>query len=101
MKSDEQMPTPNSDSTDAAKHADRLLSAMHQVLSHDLPNQLVVIQALANLLDDEEKKNLTADGQEYLQRLVGAARQAGELTTFLQRSVRGYRAPEPVKPNLP
>jgi light-regulated signal transduction histidine kinase (bacteriophytochrome) len=101
MKSDEPPPAQLSESGKTAIVADTVLRAVHQTLSHDLPNQLVVVQALANLLVKEERQNLTADGQEYLERLVGAARHAGELAASLQRAVRLYRPAEPVKPNLP
>src|SRR6266542_384953 len=52
--------------------AERLLRSMHKVFSHDLPNQMVVLQSLLQLLRQEEAQNLTDDGREYVRRLQNA-----------------------------
>jgi light-regulated signal transduction histidine kinase (bacteriophytochrome) len=77
--------------------AERLLGAMRQVFSHDLPNQLVVVQGLANLLEMEDKASLSPQAQEYLTRLSGAARRAGNLVRFLKQMDRLGRMHEPVE----
>jgi signal transduction histidine kinase len=67
--------------------SERLLAAMHRVFSHDLPNQLVVVQSLINLLAEEEN-NLSADGREILTRLAQAAQRAGGMVDFLKEMAR-------------
>ncbi|MCI0379348.1 MAG: hypothetical protein L0215_17195 [Gemmataceae bacterium] len=83
-------------SADAVPRAERLLQAMHTVFSHDLPNQLVVIQSLAVLLDQEEKSKLSSDGVDHLTRLVGATRKASRMVQFLKRMARLEKWQEPV-----
>jgi len=68
--------------------AERLLMGMYKVFSHDLPNQLVVIQSLVSLLELEEKDRLSAEAQEYLTRLTGATRRAGAMVQFLKQMAR-------------
>lgn len=67
--------------------AERLLNVMHQVFSHDLPNQLVVVQSLINLLRDEAGR-LSGDGQEVLERVSVAAHRAGDMVHFLKDMAR-------------
>jgi signal transduction histidine kinase len=77
--------------------AGQLLDAMHQVCSHDLPNQLIIVQSFINLLEMEEKPGLTDAAQEYLTRLAGAARRAGIMVQFLKEMARLNRLQEPVE----
>lgn len=77
--------------------AEQLLAAIYQVCSHDLPNQLVIVQGLANLLQLEEKPRLTQPAQEHLARLVGAAQRAGNMVQFLQEIVRINRRSDPIE----
>src|SRR5438046_377554 len=51
--------------------ADRLLRKMHPVLSHDLPNQLVALEGLLQLLEQEETLRLTGRLSEVGQQLAG------------------------------
>src|SRR5438094_10253573 len=74
--------------------AERLLAAMHKVFSHDLRNQLVVVQSLISLLELEETPHLTQDGKEHLTRLKGAAARAGVMVDFLKEMARLARASE-------
>jgi light-regulated signal transduction histidine kinase (bacteriophytochrome) len=67
--------------------AERLLTAMHKVFSHDLPNQLVVVSSLVSLLREEEEK-LSAEGQDNLRRLDGAAHRAADMVHFLKDMAR-------------
>jgi hypothetical protein len=77
--------------------ADQLLEAMHQTCSHDLPNQLIIVQSFINLLEMEEKPGLTDAAQEYLTRLAGATRRAGIMVQFLKEMARVNRLQEPVE----
>lgn len=72
----------------AAARSDRLLSNMHHVYSHDLPNQMVALQSLLQLLSLEESANLSDDGREYVRRLQNVARRANELIRFLKEMGR-------------
>lgn len=80
----------------AGTRAERLLSAMHKVFSHDLPNQLVVVQSLASLLVLEEGDQLGEQGREYVSRLQSACSKASELVDFLKQMARVQRLSEPV-----
>src|SRR6266446_5901695 len=79
---------------DGGSRAERLLAAMHKVFSHDLPNQLVVVQSLLSLLQLEDEANLSQDGKEHLARLRGAAGRAGLLVDFLKEMARLSRLRE-------
>jgi signal transduction histidine kinase len=68
--------------------AERLLSGMHKVLSHDLPNQIVAVQGLLQLLSLEEANRLTPTGLEYVRRLHKAAGRAAEMVRFLKEMER-------------
>ena len=79
-----------SESEPGEARAARLLRGMHKVFSHDLPNQMVVLQSLLQMLQMEELDRLSADGQEYVERLNSAARRAGGLVRFLKEMGRLY-----------
>ncbi|MBI3821113.1 MAG: hypothetical protein HY289_00360 [Planctomycetes bacterium] len=68
--------------------SDQLLRAMHKVFSHDLPNQMVVLQSLLQLLDQDEAARLSGDGREYLRRLLNATRRASDMVRFLKEMGR-------------
>jgi light-regulated signal transduction histidine kinase (bacteriophytochrome) len=68
--------------------AERLLTAVHPVCSHDLPNQMVSLHSLLNLLDMEEVDRLGEEGREYLHRLQNVAGKMATLIDFLKESVR-------------
>jgi light-regulated signal transduction histidine kinase (bacteriophytochrome) len=57
---------------------------MHKVFSHDLPNQMVVLQSLLQLLSEEETPRLSEEGREYVRRLQNATKHASELVRFLK-----------------
>ncbi len=73
---------------DAQGQADRLLVKMHQVLSHDLPNQIVALQSLLQLLELEEANRLGDEGRECLRRLHRVARKAAGQVRFLREMGR-------------
>jgi light-regulated signal transduction histidine kinase (bacteriophytochrome) len=70
--------------TESPAQADRLLRQMHQVCSHDLPNQMVVLQSLLKLLSLEESANLSDEGREFVRRLQNATRHASGMVRFLK-----------------
>ena len=70
---------------ETAKH---LLRSMHKIFSHDLPNQVLVMQTLLQMLELEESERLSADGKEQVQRLQVAARKAGGMVRFLKEMSR-------------
>src|SRR5947209_2331068 len=73
--------------------ADRLLRRMHPVFSHDLPNQVVALQSLLQMLEMEEADRLGAEGREYLGRLHRVGRKISGLARFLKEVGRlhGYQ----------
>jgi hypothetical protein len=68
--------------------ADRLLAKMHRVLSHDLPNQIVALQSLVQLLEMEQADRLTDDGRDCLERVQRVARKTSGLARFLRELAR-------------
>ncbi len=68
--------------------AKRILHGMQKVLGHDLPNQMVVLQSLLQLLDQEESVQLGSDGREYVRRLQNATRRASDMVRFLKEMSR-------------
>ena len=76
--------------------AERLVAAMHQACSHDLPNQVLSLQSLINLMDMDEVIPLGAAGHEYLTRLKAVAEKTAGMTDFLKAMVRLARTvPQP------
>ena len=57
---------------------------MHKVVHHDLPNQMVALHSLLQLLNDEESARLSAEGREYVRRLQNATKQSSEMVRFLK-----------------
>jgi hypothetical protein len=70
-----------------AQRADKLLACFQSALNHDLPNQLVALQGLVQLLDFEQKGTLGSDSKELLQRLEASARRALD-TIFVMRDLQ-------------
>ena len=70
------------------RRAGRILQGMGMVISHDLPNELVVLQSLLQMLSDEEPARLSNDWREYVRRSQNAARRAGDLVRFLKEMGR-------------
>jgi light-regulated signal transduction histidine kinase (bacteriophytochrome) len=68
--------------------SDRLLRGMHKVFSHDLPNQMVALQSLLQLLSADEAEHLGNEGQEYVRRLQSATLRACEQVRFLKEMGR-------------
>jgi hypothetical protein len=74
--------------SEAVGRAARLLEQMHRVVSHDLPNQMVALQSLLQLLDMEDLADLSAEAREYVRRLGTVAGKAGSLVRFIKEMTR-------------
>jgi light-regulated signal transduction histidine kinase (bacteriophytochrome) len=74
---------------------DQLLACYQQALGHKLPNQLITIGGLTNLLEHELKDKLDAETRGFLERLVAAARETGDLMRTFADLGRLCRADEP------
>ncbi len=82
-----------------AARAERLLGHLRKILGHDLPNQLVAVQGLLQVLQLEERQRLSADGQDYVRRAAAAAQRAQGLVSNLKELARlgcEQRPPEAV-----
>jgi hypothetical protein len=71
-----------------SNRSDRLLRTMRPVLSHDLPNQLVALQGLLQMLELDEAASLGAPAQETVFRLQRVARRTCEMARFLREVER-------------
>jgi signal transduction histidine kinase len=49
--------------------AERILACFQKALGHDLPNQIVALQGVLQVLELEEGSRLSTEGRDYLQRL--------------------------------
>jgi hypothetical protein len=76
----------NSDHDDA--RLQRLLEACRKGLDHDLPNQLVALHGLLQLLKMEESDRLSPAGLDYLQRLVRVVQRTQALARTLKELAR-------------
>ncbi len=56
--------------------AERLLACFQKVINHDLPNHLVAVLGLLQLVQQEDQGGLSADGRRNVQRAADAARRA-------------------------
>ena len=74
--------------------AERLLQALVPVFSHDLPNQLVVVQSLLGLLELEEGDNLSPAVRDFLTRVKGAAKRAANTVQFAKNMAQLARRQE-------
>ncbi len=81
----EPMAMPTENDTD---RADRLLGKMHRVLSHDLPNQIVALQSLLQLMEMDDAHRLGQEGRAYVGRLHRVARRAAGMVRFLKEMER-------------
>ena len=66
----------------------RLLNGLQKVIGHDLPNQMVVLQSLLQLVNEEESNRLSKDGCEYVRRLLNATQRASAMVRFLKEMAR-------------
>jgi hypothetical protein len=61
---------------------------MHKVYSHDLPNQIVALQSLLQMLQLEETDRLSKDGREYVERLQKVSQRTSQMVRFLKEMGR-------------
>lgn len=73
------------DAPPASSRSDKVLFGIRPVLNHDLPNLVLALQGLLQLLHAEEKGRLTPQGQDYLGRLQGIAVQMQTTLTLLKQ----------------
>jgi signal transduction histidine kinase len=81
------------------QRAERLLGWFQQALGHELPNHLVAIQGLLNLLELEEGDHLSRNGREYLRRVSANTQKAQRLLralTDIGRVRHLLALPEPI-----
>jgi light-regulated signal transduction histidine kinase (bacteriophytochrome) len=78
---------PSTNNLDPSRPA-RLLEACSKGLNHDLPNELVAMHGLLQLLQMEEADRLSAAGRDYLRRLLGVAQRTQVLTRTLKELAR-------------
>jgi hypothetical protein len=79
---------PSNGSTAALDRAHRLLHGMHQVCSHDLPNQSVALESLLHLFVMDEADQLSPQAREYLQRLQSVAHKIAGMAQYLRDLIR-------------
>lgn len=76
--------------------AERLVAAMHATCSHDLPNQILALQSLINLMEMDAVIPAGAAGHEYLTRLKAVAEKTAGMSDFLKAMLRLARyTPQP------
>src|SRR5688572_8407908 len=75
-------------STAPVDRAQRLLHGMHQVCSHDLPNQSVALESLLHLFAMDEAEQLSPQALEYLQRLQSVAHKISGMAQYLRDLIR-------------
>src|SRR5437773_11858198 len=72
----------------ASDRAERLLACIRKACNHDLSNQMVALQGMLHLLMEEEQERLSAEGREYVQRALAAARRAVDMVQTLKDLTR-------------
>jgi two-component system C4-dicarboxylate transport sensor histidine kinase DctB len=72
------------------EQAGQLLACVQKVAGHDLPNRLVAIQGLLELLLIEEADRLSPEGHQLVQRVQVATRRAHALTQALEQLCRSW-----------
>jgi signal transduction histidine kinase len=78
---------------DNTGRGDRLLQKMDRVFSHDLPNQIVALESLLQMLEHDESGRLSDAGRDYVGRLQQVGRDAAAMVAFLRElgRLRAYR----------
>jgi signal transduction histidine kinase len=83
----------NPETSQRMRYLERRWEILAKICRHDLPNQLVVIRGLVNLILEESSK-LGSEGREYVRRLSGAADRALEMMQALKTLSAGDAEPE-------
>lgn len=66
------------------EHIERRWRSIQKVINHDLPNQLIAIQGLLQLLELDESARLSPDGREIVRRLQGTSARVIEMAHLLK-----------------
>src|SRR5207253_8277501 len=82
----------------ASDRAERLLTCIRKACNHDLSNQMVALQGMLHLLLEEEQERLSAEGREYVQRAMAAARRAVDMVQTLKDLTRWAASVEKMEP---
>jgi len=69
--------------TEEPDRAMRLFAVLQKALSHELPNMLIGVQGLGRLLELEQGERLSAEGRDYLERMIAGTAKAHALVTAL------------------
>ena len=88
-------------STGVPEGLERLLACLQKATGHELPNELVAMQGLVQLVQMEEGDHLGPESKDYLRRLVSRLRQTLELVRALAEAVRLGRQHLPPKTRGP
>jgi signal transduction histidine kinase len=90
-------PPAGADDVRRLRRTERVLACYRPVLGHDLPNLLVAIQGLLQILDLEERDRLSGNGRDYLRRLVATTQRAQDMVRLLREVARAGEAPVPAE----
>jgi signal transduction histidine kinase len=81
-------PSENATPNIPAARAERVLASFRPALGHDLPNLLVGLRGMLQMLESEQRDRLSNDGQDYLRRVVGATQRVQGLVHLLNNIAR-------------
>jgi signal transduction histidine kinase len=84
-------------SSNATPLIEQAMTCLRKALGHELPNHLTALHGLVRLLEQEEKDRLSADSQDYLQRIALLIRRIDSLTKSLAELVRIGQEPQTVE----
>jgi signal transduction histidine kinase len=76
----------------------RALACLRRALGHDLPNQMVAVRGLVQILDLEEQDRLSPTGRDYLRRLSSAAERTHTAMRALEELARESLLETPADP---
>src|SRR5947209_3364292 len=97
-------PTPGADTAAELRRTrrrleqvERLLACFQKAVGHELPNELVAIRGLVQVLEMEEEERLDAAGRDYLHRLAAASDRVAALVSGLANMGRTFRDRPPAE----
>jgi K+-sensing histidine kinase KdpD len=79
------------------RRAERVLACYRPAVGHDLPNLLVAIQGLLQLMNLEEGDRLSGTGRDYLRRLAATTQRAQDMVRLLRDVALAGDAPVPAE----
>lgn len=79
------------------EQVERLLACFQKALGHELPNQLVALRGLAQMLEMEEGERFDAAGRDYLGRLSAVSQRVYTLVRGLADAGRAFRDRPPAE----